>query len=172
MLVGLAPSTFLALEGGPPVVYVEHPLTLTHQAFGQGNNLNSLSPTHNSVVGYFSHPSTEHKIAYLHLRSIRPITCQFVKAVKLIPGIQNLPYTSRKPKATPTGVVVSLVVEVIIATLEGLAEAIEDKEEPPLFRQGERDTLVILGSNSGTGGGGEGSRGGGGVDEPSDSELE
>lgn len=62
--------------------------------------------------------------------------------------------------------------EEILATLKGLAEPIEDGEEHSVFRQGEQDTLVILGSNNGTGGRGEGSEGGGGGDEPPDSELE
>jgi len=31
-----------------------------------------------------------------------PITRQFMKAVRLIQGIQHLSYTSRKPKYTPT----------------------------------------------------------------------
>lgn len=62
--------------------------------------------------------------------------------------------------------------EVVLATLEGLEEAIEDGEEPLVFQQGEQDTLVILGSDFGTRGGGEGSRGGGGRDKPTDSESE
>ena len=62
--------------------------------------------------------------------------------------------------------------EAILATIEGLAKDIEDKEEPLAFRQGEQDTLVILGSDSGTGGRGEGSGGGKGGDEPTDSEPE
>jgi len=57
-----------------------------------------------------------------------------MKAVGLIPDIQYLPYASRKPKSTPTGVVVSSVEEVVLATLKGLAEYIEDGEEPPVFR--------------------------------------
>lgn len=42
--------------------------------------------------------------------------------------------------------------EVVLATLESLVEAIENGEEPPTFQQGEQDTLLILGSNSGIGG--------------------
>ena len=62
--------------------------------------------------------------------------------------------------------------EVVLATLEGLEEAIEYGEEPPFFQQGEQDPLVTMGSNSGTGGRGEGSGGGGGRDEPAKSKPE
>jgi len=88
----------------------------------------------------------------------------------LIPGIQQLPYASRKPKTTPTGVVVSLAEEAILATLEDPEEVVEDGDEPPIFRHGERDTLIILASNFGIGGRGEGNKGGRGRDEPTDSE--
>ena len=50
--------------------------------------------------------------------------------------------------------------EAVLVTLEGLAEAIEDGEELPVFQQGKQDTLVILESDSGIGGGGEGGKGG------------
>ena len=53
-----------------------------------------------------------------------------------------------------------------------MIEAIEEVEEPPVFRQGEQDTLVILESNSSIGGEGEGNRGSGGGDEPTDSNPE
>jgi len=56
-----------------------------------------------------------------------------MKVVKLIPGIQHLPYASKKSKATPTRLFVSLVEEVVIATLQGLAETIEDGEEHLVF---------------------------------------
>ena len=56
--------------------------------------------------------------------------------------------------------------EAILATLEGLAEAVENKEEPIVFQQEERDTLMILGSDFCTRGGGEGNGGGGGRYEP------
>jgi len=59
-------------------------------------------------------------------------------------------------------VTVSSVEEETLATLEGLEEAIEDKKEPPIFRQGEQGTLVILGSDFGVGGRGR--------DEPTDLE--
>ena len=132
----------------------EQPLTLIHQPSGQGNNSYSLSPTRDSVASYSSLPRIEHEIPYQHIRYIHPITHHFVKAVRLIPSIQHLPYASRKPKATPTGVVVSSVEEAVLATLEGLAKAIEEGEEPLVFWQGEQDTLVILGSDSGARGGG------------------
>lgn len=148
------------------------PLTPTHQSFGQGSNLHSLSPMRDFAVGHFSPPKTKQEIPYQHLRSVHPITCKFTKFVGLIPRIQHLPYTSRKPKTTPTRVVVSSLEEVVLATLEGLAKAIEDGEEPSFFWQGERDTLVVLGSDFGTGGRGEGSGGGEGRDEPTDSEPE
>jgi len=51
----------------------------------------------------------------------------------LIPDRQHLPRSSRNPKVAPTGVVVSLAEEVVLSTLEGLEEAIEDREEPPIF---------------------------------------
>lgn len=150
---------------------VEYPLTLIHQPSGQGSNSHSLSPTCDFAVSYSSPPSVEHKILYHQLHSVYPITRQFVKAVGLIPDIHHLTYVSRKSKATPTGVVVSLVEEAALATFQGLAEAIEDGEEPLVFRQCEHDTLVILGSNSSIGGEREGSRGGGGEEKPMDSEL-
>jgi len=62
--------------------------------------------------------------------------------------------------------------EAILAMLEGLEEAIEDGEEPPIFLEDEQGTLVILGSNSSIGGKGEGSRGGGCGDKPTNSDLE
>lgn len=61
--------------------------------------------------------------------------------------------------------------EVVLATLEGLEEVVKDKEEPSVFWQGEWDTLIILGSDSGIGGVGEGSRGGWDGDKPTDLEL-
>ena len=111
----------------------ERPLTLTHQPSSQGSNSHSLSTTHDSAVGYSSPPRTEHEISYQQLRSIRPITHQFKKVVRLIPGIQHLPYALRKAKTTPTGVVVSLVEEVVLATLKVLAEVVENGKEPPVF---------------------------------------
>lgn len=123
---------------------VEHPLTLIHQPSGQGSNSPSLSPTCNSAFGYSAPHMIEHEILYHQLCSIYPITHQFMKAVKLIPCIQHNPYASRKPKATPIGVVVSSKEEAVLATLEGMAEAIEDGEEHSVFHQGEKDTLVIL----------------------------
>jgi len=84
----------------------------------------------------------------------------------LITGIQHLTYASRKLKTTPTRVFVSSVEEAVLATLEGLAEAIEDRGEPMVFSQGKQDTLMILGSDSIIGGRGEGSRGARGIDEP------
>jgi len=105
MLVGSTSSTFLVLEGGQLVLY-----------------------------GYFSPLRTEHEIPYHHLCSIRPITHQFAKVVRLILGIQHLPYASRKPKSTPTRVIVSSMEEVVLTTLEGLEESIEDREEPLICR--------------------------------------
>jgi len=95
--------------------------------------LHSLSPTQNFAVGSSSPPRTEHEILYHHLHSVHRITLQFAKIVGLIPGIQPLRYASRKPKATPTGVVVSSIEEAVLATLECLEEAIEDGEEPLVF---------------------------------------
>jgi len=115
----------------------ECPLTPTHQSSSQGNNSHSLSPTCNSKVGYSSPPRREHEIVYHHLRPIYPITHQITKAIKLIPRIQDLPYASRNPKTTPIGVVVSLMEEAVLATLEGLSEAIENREEPLVFQEGE-----------------------------------
>ena len=62
--------------------------------------------------------------------------------------------------------------EAILATLEGLEEAIEDGEESLIFPRDEQGTLVILGSNSGIWGGGKGNGGVGGRDKPTDSDLE
>ena len=62
--------------------------------------------------------------------------------------------------------------EAVLATLEGLSEAIENREEPLVFQEGEWDTLMIFGSDSNIGGGGEGSEGGGGGDKPTDSKSE
>lgn len=112
---------------------VKRPLTLTHQPSSQGSNSHSLSPTCDFVVGYLSPPRAKHEIPYHQLCFVHPISSQFKKAVELIPGIQHLPYASRKPKATPTAVVVSSVEEAFLATLEGLAEAIEDIEETLVF---------------------------------------
>lgn len=142
----------------------ESPLTPAHQSFGQGSNSHSLSPTRNFEIGYSSPPRREHEIFYQHLYFVYHITRQFAKEFRLIPGIQDLPYASKKPNTTPIVVVVSSVVEAVLATLEVLAKAIENREEPPVFQQGEQDTLVILGSDSGIGGGGK--------DEPTDSETE
>lgn len=95
-----------------------------------------------------------------------------MKSFGLIPSVQYFPHASKKPKATPTGVVVSSMVEAVLATLECLQEAIEDGEEPPMLFEDEQVTLVVLGSNSSIGGRVEGSRGSGGRDEPIDSDLE
>ena len=131
--------------------------------------MHSLS--HDSAIGYSSPPKIEHEISYQHLRCVHPVAHQFAKAVALIPGVQHLPHTSRKPKATPIGVVVSSVEEAVLATLEGLEEAIEDREEPPIFLKEKQVTLVILGSKSSIGGGGEGSGRGEGRDKPTDLDL-
>jgi len=56
--------------------------------------------------------------------------------------------------------------ESFLSTLEGLTEVIKNGEEHPVFQQGERDTLVILDSDFGTGGRGKGNRGGRGGEEP------
>lgn len=56
--------------------------------------------------------------------------------------------------------------KVVLATVKGLTEVVEKREETLVFRQGEKGTLVILGSDSGTESGGEGSRWGGGGEEP------
>ena len=149
---------------------VEIPLTLTHQPSGQGSNSQSLS--HDSTVGYSSPPIIEHEISYQHLRSVRPITHQFAKADELILGVKYLPHTSKKPNATPTGVVVLFVEEEVLAILEGLEEFIEDSEEAPIFFEDTEGTLVVLGSNAYIEGRGEGSRGSEGRDEPTDSDPE
>jgi len=52
-------------------------------------------------------------------------------------------------------VVVSFVEEVILSTLEMMAEVIENEEEPPVFLEGEEDNNLTLGSSSNGGGGGE-----------------
>ena len=44
--------------------------------------------------------------------------------------------------------------------LEGLEEDIEDGEETPIFLEDEQGNLVILGSKSSIGGGGEGNKSG------------
>lgn len=84
-----------------------------------------------------------------------------------------------KKNATPIRVVVSSVEELILTTLEELAEVLENEEKPPIFLEGEEvmNTLLGLGSNGSSGG--EGNKGGGGIDEltysdakPSDSEEE
>lgn len=62
--------------------------------------------------------------------------------------------------------------EEILSTIEGVEKVIKDREYSPIFWQGEQDTLVLLGSNSGTRGRGESSGGGRGIDEPIDLELE
>lgn len=62
--------------------------------------------------------------------------------------------------------------EEVLRTLEGLTETIKYGEEPLIFRQGKRYTLVILGSDFDIGGRGEGSGGGGGGDKPTESESE
>lgn len=59
--------------------------------------------------------------------------------------------------------------EAFLATLEGMAESIENREELLVLQQEQRDTLMILCLESGTRGKGEGNRGGG-EDEPIDSE--
>jgi len=61
-------------------------------------------------------------------------------------------------------VVVSSVEEVILETLEELAEAVENEEEPPISLQGEEFNNTLLGSGSGGGSGGEGSGEGSGRD--------
>lgn len=55
---------------------------------------------------------------------------------------------------------------------DGMDEAIEDGEEPPIFFENEQSTLVVLGSNSSVGDEGEGSRGSGGGDKPTDLDSE
>lgn len=62
--------------------------------------------------------------------------------------------------------------EEVLATLEGSEEVIEDEEEPPIFLEDEKGTLVILRLNFGIGREGEGSRGGLGRDEWTNSDLE
>lgn len=60
--------------------------------------------------------------------------------------------------------VVSSIEEVILKTLEELAEAIENEEEPPISLQGEEFNNTLLGLGSSGGSGGEGSGGGRGRD--------
>ena len=128
---------------------VECPLDPMYPSSGQGSNTNSLSSTRNSEVGYSSPPRPKQEISYHHIRSVRPITRQFAKAVGLIPGVHNLPSSQRKQKTIPTRVVVSSVEEVILATLEELAEVVENEEEPLVFLQGEEIKNTLLGSGSG-----------------------
>lgn len=110
------------------------PLTHTHQSSGKVTNLHSLSPTHDSEIGYSSPPRCEHEILYQHLHSICIITHHFAKAIRLIPGIKDLPYASRNPNTITTGIVVSSMEEVVLATLEGLEEAVENREEPLILQ--------------------------------------
>lgn len=72
-----------------------------------------------------------------------------------------------KKNTIPTGVVVSSVEEVILATLEGLAEAVENKEEPPFFLEGEEVKNLLLGLGSG-----RGNAGGRCGDKPTNFEVE
>lgn len=62
--------------------------------------------------------------------------------------------------------------EAILATLEGMIEAIENGEEPMVFQNRQQDTPVILISYSSTRGRVGGSKGGRGGDEPTESEPE
>lgn len=64
------------------------------------------------------------------------------------------------------------VEEVILATLEELAEVVENEEEPPVFLQGEEVNNTLLGSGSRGNSGGEGNGGGRGKEEPTYSEVE
>jgi len=61
------------------------------------------------------------------------ITHRFSKVVGLIPGVDNIPSSQRKKNITTRGVVVSFFKEVILTTLEELAEFVENEEEPPIF---------------------------------------
>ena len=65
-----------------------------------------------------------------------------------------------------------MVEEAVLATLEGLGEAIEDENKSPILRQSEQGTLVVLGLDLGIGGGGEGRGGGGGGDGPMELESD
>lgn len=51
----------------------ERPLTLLDQPSGQRSDFKSLSPMHDSVVGYSSPSKTKHKFLYHDVHSIRPI---------------------------------------------------------------------------------------------------
>lgn len=62
--------------------------------------------------------------------------------------------------------------EAVLATLKGLEEVVDVREEPPIFFEDKQGTLVVLGLNFGVRGGGEGSGGSGGRDEPTDSDPE
>jgi len=69
----------------------------------------------------------------------------FAETVRLIVGIQHLLYISKKKKTTPTMAFVSSVKEEVLATLEGLEEVVEDREEPLVFQLWEQYALMILG---------------------------
>lgn len=125
---------------------VVRPTDATIPSFDQGINIHCTSPTCYFQVGNSSQPRLECEISYDQLPAIRPITHQFTKVVGLIPGVIILPYSPNKNKTTSIGIVVSSVEEVVLATLEELADSMEREEEPGYFIVVTEATSYCLGS--------------------------
>jgi len=94
-------------------------------SYGQGSNDRYTSPIHAFEVGDSSQPRPECEIPYDQLRVVHPITRQFTKSIRLIPGVISLPYSRKKNKTTSIGIVVSTLEEAVLCTLEELADSME-----------------------------------------------
>lgn len=121
---------------------------LHRNSSGQGNNIPNTSPTHIPEVHRSSQPDHGKtcEISYEHIRAIHPTTCCFEKAIGLILGVQNLCYFLKKNATIPTGIVVSIVEDLVLTTLEELSETTENAEkpeQPPSFNDGDRDDVLL-----------------------------
>lgn len=122
---------------------VDNPIDLNISFYSEGKNIHCTSPTRISKVCDSSQPKPEWtcEIPYIQIQAICPIACQFAKFVGLISGVLSLPYSLKKNKTTPTGIVISTLEYFFLSTLQELVDSVENAKEPPLFHGSDEDTL-------------------------------
>lgn len=110
----------------------DNPTNPNLTSFGQGSNIPNNSPVHIPEVGNSSQLGTAQpcELTYDQLRAICPITQNFARAIGLILEIETLSYFPKRNQTTPMGIMVSIVEELVLATLEELADFEENTEKP------------------------------------------
>lgn len=107
-----------------------------NSSFVQSSNAPSSIPTHTLEVGGSSHPGPKQEqdfeVTYNQLQKLQPTTHQFSRALGLLLISSSLPRNPRKKETTCIGVLVSSMEDLVISTLEELADSLEE-----IVQQGE-----------------------------------